>query len=523
MSDQWIICVAARQRNRRPLVPGPSRRQARNLRADRESVVLFVKGPAVTVDVGSSPSVADEPAAPRLFGRPLYFWVLLGVVAALPLGWFLGQDSQVADRWPAPVRSALAALVLGLDLIPGLILRALTAFAAPLIVLAILSAILTNDIRGRQGARMMGFYLLNTLVAMTIGLTLANLIQPGQRSQALRTEPLEPGGPRRLIHVLSDESAAPSQTAAQPPRKSLRDVVTELVPRNLVQAFLDNNLAQIVLVTIAVAIALARLRDQQRLLGRTAYQTVIDLVTVGFEVAMRVLLWIVSLVPLAVFGVVTTSLARQGLGLFLGLGSFIVTVLLGLALQLAWYLTLLTARAGLSPGRFLRAASDVMATTFSTASTAATIPITLSALTGKLGVSRESSQLAACVGTNFNNDGTALYQAAAALDFAQSTGVALTLPDQMIVMLTTLLASVGAGGIPSGSFVTMPLIFSAVRIPADNLFVLLTIDWFLDRCRTTSNVLGDMTVAVLLDGRSPARIDPPSEARIDPPSDSQPS
>jgi DAACS family dicarboxylate/amino acid:cation (Na+ or H+) symporter len=446
------------------------------------------------VDADDLPPTAppEEPAAPRIWGLPLYAWVVIAVVAALPVGWALGRDASIADGWPAPLRSALSWLVVALDLFPALIIRGLTAFAAPLIVLAILSAILTNDIRGRQGARMMGYYLLNTLVAMTIGLTLSNLFQPGRNAQF---DPIE-GGPARLIDVLS---GAPAARPEPPKPKTLRDLLTDLVPRNLVQAFLENNLAQIVLVTIAVAIALAKLRDAQRARGETAYRTMIDLVTVGFEVAMRVLLWIVALVPLAVFGVVATSLARQGLGLFVGLGGFIGTVLLGLALQLCWYLGLLATLGRMGPRRFLVGASDVMATTFSTSSTAATMPITLRALTDRLGVSRESSQLAACVGTNFNNDGTALYQAVAALYFAQASGVTLSFQDQVVVMLTTLLASVGAGGIPSGSFVTMPLIFQAVRLDPTRLPILLTIDWFLDRCRTTSNVIGDMTVAVLLD------------------------
>jgi DAACS family dicarboxylate/amino acid:cation (Na+ or H+) symporter len=174
-------------------------------------------------------------------------------------------------------------------------------------------------------------------------------------------------------------------------------------------------------------------------------------------------------------------------------------VVVGLACQVAWYLVVMAVFGRMSPWRFLRGARDVMASTFSTSSTAATIPITLRALTGPLGVSRESSQLAACIGTNFNNDGTALYQATAVLFMAQALGFNLGPAEQIIVVLTTLVASVGAGGIPSGSFVTLPLIFAAVGLPIDKIPVLLTIDWFLDRCRTTSNVLGDMTVAVLLD------------------------
>ncbi len=107
--------------------------------------------------------------------------------------------------------------------------------------------------------------------------------------------------------------------------------------------------------------------------------------------------------------------------------------------------------------------------------------------------------MTACIGTNFNNDGTALYQATAALFMAQALGYSLSLVDQVIIVLTTLVASVGTGGIPSGSFVTLPHIFAAVRLPAEKIPILLAVDWFLDRCRTTSNVLGDMTVAVLLD------------------------
>src|SRR5689334_1904852 len=160
--------------------------------------------------------------------------------------------------------------------------------------------------------------------------------------------------------------------------------------------------------------------------------------------------------------------------------------------------------AGTSPLWFLGGALDVMANTFSTASTAATIPITLKSLAPS-GISRRSSQLTACIGTNFNNDGTALYQATAVLFIAQALGFNLSLADQVLIVLTTLIASVGAGGIPSGSFVTMPLIFAAVRMPVDKIPILLTVDWLLDRRRTTSNVLGDMTVAVLLDRVSPPR------------------
>jgi DAACS family dicarboxylate/amino acid:cation (Na+ or H+) symporter len=437
------------------------------------------------------PTVQDEPES-RPGGIPLYVWVLLAVALAIPVGMALGLDARRLDGWPAWGRTLLKVFATALVIIPQMLIKGLGALAGPLVVLAILSAIVTNEIHGRQGARMMVYYLINTLLAMVFGLVLSNAIGPGAGVDL--NAAAAPGRPTPILNAL-----VPPPPPSRPEAKTLVQILTEIVPRSVGDALAQNNLAQLVLLTIAASIALAKVRDAMRARGEHHYQVVVDLVTVGFDVLMKVLLWVVALVPLAVFGVVATSVAREGFGLFLRLGWFIVAVLLGLACQVALYLVELGVFARLGPARFLRASADVMASTFSTASTAATIPFTLKALTDRLGVSRASSQLAACVGTNFNNDGTALYQASAALFFAQASGANLTVASQIIVVMTTLIASVGAGGIPSGSFVTMPLIFAAVGIPAEGLPLLLTIDWLLDRCRTTSNVLGDMTVAVLLD------------------------
>jgi Na+/H+-dicarboxylate symporter len=445
-------------------------------------------------EIESPPSPTDEPES-RPGGIPLYVWVLAAVALAIPLGWILGLDAKSVQDLPQPVTWLLRAIVAGCDLAPRLIIRALGALAAPLVVLAIMSAIVTNDIKGRQGARMMLYYLINTLFAMVIGLILTNLIDPGKGANLeLAGEATSSG----KVKVIDQFGVPPSPKKPLTP-KTAADILTELVPTSVGDAFATNNLAQLVLLTLAMGIGLAKIRDEQKARGETAYLAVVDGLTVGFDLLMRVLLWVVALVPLAVLGVVASSVARQGFELFRNLGWFIIVVLAGLLCQLSWYLAQLAIFARMTPWRFLRGAADVMATTFSTSSTAATMPITLKNLTSRLGVSRPSAQLAACVGTNFNNDGTALYQAVAALFFAQALGMKLDLGSQLVIVVTTLVASVGAGGIPSGSFVTMPLIFAAVGLPADKLPILLTIDWFLDRCRTTSNVLGDMTVAVLLD------------------------
>jgi len=410
----------------------------------------------------------DEPES-RFGGLPLYVWVIVAVLVAIPTGMVWGEG---ATR---------------LELLPKLILRALTALAAPLVVFAILSAIVTNEVKGRLGALMMVFYLINTLVAMLIGLTLTNLIRPGVGAALI-------------------ESGAAVMPVA---KKTVSELLLDLVPRSIGEPFTQNHLAQLVVLTLALGIGLVKIRDTQKVRGETSFRVVVDLLSIGFELLMKVLLWVVALVPLAVFGIVASSVGqKEGIAVLGSLLWLIVVVVVGLSIQVLWYLAEITLVAGMSPWRFLRGSLNVMASTFSTSSTAATIPITLKSL-GRLGISRRSSQLAACIGTNFNNDGTALYMATAVLFMAQSLGYQLGILDQLLIVLMTLVASVGAGGIPSGSFVTMPLIFAAVKLPVEKIPILLTVDWLLDRCRTTSNVLGDMTVAVLLD-----RVSPPDPAAL---------
>lgn len=416
-----------------------------------------------------TPTVADEPES-RPGGIPLYVWVIGAAILAVPVGHYAPKAVNGVD------------VAAQLDLLPNLIIRAIKALATPLVVLAILSAIVTNDVRGRQGTRMMFYYLVNTIVAITIGLVASNLVRPGVG-----------------VKLSEAPAADPAAAGARPAPGGITRLLFEMVPESIGDSFAKNHLAQLVMVTLALGIGLARIRDEQRARGETSHQVVIDLITVGFELLMRVLLWVVALVPLAVFGVVAANIMRSGVEIFRSLLWFIAVVLGGLACQVTWYLIQLAVFARMSPVRFLRGAANVMATSFSTASTGATMPVTLRSLTGPLGVSRQSSQLAACVGTNFNNDGTALYQAAVVLFMAQALGRDMSFMDQVVIVLTTVIASIGAGCIPSGGFVTLPLIFAAVALPAEQIPFLLTIDWFLDRCRTTSNVLGDMTVAVLLD------------------------
>ncbi len=195
------------------------------------------------------------------------------------------------------------------------------------------------------------------------------------------------------------------------------------------------------------------------------------------------------------------TVALQGFEPFKSLGAFIISVLVALFLQACYYLTCVHFGSWVSPKNFLVGGSNPLITAFSTASSTATMPITFEALIRKIGLRESSASLGALVGSNFNNDGTALYEAMSALFISQVLNYNLSLPQQLIVVLTSIVASVGAAGIPEAGLVTMTLVFSAVGLPTQYILLLITVDWFLDRCRTAINVMGDMTVSALVDGK----------------------
>jgi DAACS family dicarboxylate/amino acid:cation (Na+ or H+) symporter len=192
----------------------------------------------------------------------------------------------------------------------------------------------------------------------------------------------------------------------------------------------------------------------------------------------------------------------------------VIAVLLALALQAGFYLTRLRFGSWVRPGRFLSSASDALVMAFSTASSAATLPVTYASVKDGMKVREESAGLGVMVGGTFNHDGTALYEAMAALFIGQALGQHLGLGQQVLVVLMSILASVGAAGIPEAGLVTMLAVFSAVHLPTEYIPLLLPLDWFLDRCRTAINVMGDMTVTCLLDGKTQAALPQPEEETV---------
>ncbi|HAX89989.1 MAG TPA: dicarboxylate/amino acid:cation symporter [Cyanobacteria bacterium UBA11370] len=408
---------------------------------------------------------SDRPLWQRI---PLYLQIVIALPFAVGLGVILSSSQANPE------------LIKHLAIPCDLVLKALRALATPLILLAVIHSFLTTTIPSRSGSRLAVLLLTNTLAAILIGLLVANIMQPGKWGRI----------------------EAPEGSAAEV-AKTLDPwgLLYEIVPESILKPLVDNHVISLIFVALAFGIVLRALKAEQVAHGKIDYQAIEQVVTLLFEAVIRILHWIIALVPLAVFGIVARTVALQGFAPFKALGAFIVAVLLALFLQACYYVTRVYFGSWVSPKRFLQGGSDALLTAFSTASSTATMPITFEALLEKIGLRESSASLGALVGSNFNNDGTALYEAMSALFIAQVLNITLSLPQQLIVVITSIFASVGAAGIPEAGLVTMTLVFTAVGLPTQYIALLITVDWFLDRCRTAMNVMGDMTVSALLDGK----------------------
>ncbi|HEX6242401.1 MAG TPA: dicarboxylate/amino acid:cation symporter [Polyangiales bacterium] len=360
-----------------------------------------------------------------------------------------------------------------------LVLRMLGALAPGLVLLAIVQALMGARLEGGKAGKLVRLLALNTLVAIGVGLLVANLLAPGRWT----------------------DQVAPSQDEQQ--AQEGPDLLQQFlgnIPKSLVGPLSDDG-SVIGVIFLALAFGLALRSHAQR-----PVHTVKDLVDLGLATLVQILHFVIELVPLAVFGLVASIIGTQGFAPFGALGAFILAVLLALLLQASYYLLRVRFGSWVRPFQLLGGVRDALLMAFSTGSSTITMPVTFERLRDRVGLREESASLGALVGANFNNDGTALYEAMAALFVsqllaAQGTGVELTLAQQLMVVMTAVIASVGAAGIPEAGLVTMTLVFNAVDLPTEYIALLLPVDWFLDRCRTVINVLGDTNVSCLLDGK----------------------
>ena len=413
---------------------------------------------------------------------PLFVRILIGLLLGVALGYLFqwGKGTGWASNGIAVCKN-----------FADIVLRALRLLATPLIFLAVLMALVQSPVSGRTAGRLLWFVMTNTLVAIVVGLTVANIMKPGAGAQ-----------------LTSDAHLA----AEKKPFDVWHDLFDKMIPKSVVEPFLTNEVIPIIVLAVGLGIALRQLRSRS---GKFAAQcaTLESWLDLGFQLTMVALHWIFALIPFAVFAVVAKTVGKEGVRPLLAMGHFVLAVLVALGIQAVFYLIRLRAGSWVSPRDFLRGSADALTMAFSTASSAATLPLTFEAAEKRLKVREENASLGVMVGGTFNHDGTALYEAMAALFISQAIGQHLALGEQVVVVLMSVVASVGAAGIPEAGLVTMMAVFTAVKLPVEYIPLLLPLDWFLDRCRTAMNVMGDLTVTCLLDGKTPeVRPEPQSQA-----------
>jgi Na+/H+-dicarboxylate symporter len=401
---------------------------------------------------------------PRARRFPFYARILLAMAAGAFVGLAAGPRA-------APLGEA-----------GKVVITLIKALAAPLLFFAILDAFLRTTIHGRAAARMIAISLTNATLALAIGLTLSNVLRPGEVSPALRRA-----------------AAASGAMVKAPEGLDFGKVVSGLLPTSVAGPFVENTILAIVVIGVLLGAALRRVKAEQEARGETGYRTVEDTVSALMRAFEEMLAWIIAIVPLAVLGVVAQTVGQHGFAPFAGLGPYVGVALAGLSIQVfVVYQTWLALAARVPLRWFWRGARDPVVYALGASSSLATLPLTLRSL-DRMKVSPASARLAACVGTNLNNDGILLYEAMAVLFVAQVHGISLSLPQQAAAALVCLIAGVGIAGVPEAGLISLSLVLATVGLPLQLLPLLLTVDWLLSRARAMTNVTSDMLVAVLLD------------------------
>jgi Na+/H+-dicarboxylate symporter len=375
-----------------------------------------------------------------------------------------------------------------------LLVTLLKTLAIPLIFFAILDALIRTNLPLRQGAKLLLICVINVSVAMTIGLVIMNTWQPGLAWL---------GHVDELLNVVPSHKPSAGATATvQAGTQSPIEYLASYIPRTIMAPFSSGNIIGVVLLALCIGAILRRLHgnaDQDRGIIHILVQ-VIERV---YSWLVLILGWIILAVPLAVFGVVAQVVGKAGIGVFAVLWIFLVTMLVGLAIHSLGYYPLVAWLVGKkSPRVYLGQGADAIMTGVSCNSSLAAVPVTLRCL-DRMQVSPQSARLAACVGTNLNNDGITLYEAMAALFLAQALGFDLPMGSQVLIVAASMIAGAGVAGIPEAGMIVLPLVLSAAGLPPHVIGaaipLIMTVDWIIARARSGVNVLSDMLVAILLD------------------------
>ena len=375
---------------------------------------------------------------------------------------------------------ALAGWQIGTPILPyaeffaEVFLRLLRMAIMPLIITSIISGVVSVGDAvglGRLGIKTFSYYIASSFFAIITGLILVNIFRPGTGAEIGLEET-----PEKVV-------------AAE---QSISDLLLHIIPENPFQAMASGDVLPVIFFSILFGYFITRLSDRPKLQLSTFFQA-------AFETMMKMTRFVVWSAPLGVFGIMARIVAKSGFGAFKSLGVYFAVVLLGLFIHACINLPLmLRLVARIKPLRHYKGMPAALLTAFSTCSSIVTLPLTMHAVTGNSKVSRKIASFTLPIGATVNMDGTALYECVATIFIAQVYGIDLSFGAQMIVVITALLASIGAASVPMSGLVMMSIILKAVGLPLEGVAIILAVDRILDMFRTTVNVLSDSVGAVII-------------------------
>ncbi len=355
-------------------------------------------------------------------------------------------------------------------------LRALKMIIVPLILSSVISGVANlggAENLGRLGLKTIGYYLMTTILALFVGLIFVNILKPG---------------------VGADINLAAEVNLDITP-ETLGNTLINIIPDNLFMSFADNSqMLSVIFFSMLFGFFITRVKDK--------YQTPLkDFFNAVFEVMMKVTMFIIKFTPFGIFGLVASKIAAQdNLGaLMSSMGLYMITVLAALFFHAFITLPLIVRLIGkINPYKHFRSMQTPVITAFSTSSSGATLPLTMDEVENKAGVSKKISSFTLPLGATINMDGTALYECVAAMFIAQAYGIDLSIVQQLIVVLTGLLASIGAAAVPMAGLVMISIILSVVGLPLEGIGLILAVDRILDMFRTATNVWSDTCGSVVI-------------------------
>jgi len=394
----------------------------------------------------------------KLKALPLHWQILIALVLAIVFGvYFPGQVDYIS--WMGTI-----------------FLRALQMIIIPLVISSIISGV-TNignaENLGRLGLKTIVYYISTSTLAILTGLALVNIVKPGVGADLNLTQDAELG----LVE------------------HSFKDTLIRIIPDNIFSSMTQNGeLLSVIFFALIFGFFITQVSPKPR-------ETLTGFFNAVFDVMMKVTMFIIRFTPFGIFGLVADRIARQDdLGaLVQSMGSYMLVVLAGLAIHAMVTLPLIARFIGkINPLKHFHAVKTALLTAFSTSSSNATLPLTIQSVEENDGVSNKISSFTLPLGATINMDGTALYECVAVMFIAQAYGFDLTFGQQVIVVITSILASIGAAGVPMAGLVMITIILSAVGLPLEGVGLILAVDRILDMFRTSVNVWSDSCGAVVI-------------------------